>query len=211
MPFFPKVDGSEQIWVFDKATDQGVNTPTIVTLPKNKTMLWWLCIGGGGGGGGVVGTTTSGACGGGGGGGSSGIAMGMMPLMFLPGWLRIQVGAGGSPANSGIPSFIHAVEATTDANLVYGRIVQVGGGGAGGPGNSTTQGTTGAAGSIATLANSVGMGLGMFQLVAGQAGALGGAATGALGANAAASTTQAFTSGGSGGGSCSAAADFADG
>lgn len=155
--------------------------------PKGMSMVWILMIGGGGGGGGGF-TRTAGSAGGGGGSGAcSGIARYLMPAVFLPEQLFIQVGRGGiggapsAAGDGGLNSYIYtSPNSQSTINLIaQSNNNSPGGGGAG------TAGAGGTAGAVPTVATNSPFNLSYaitaFQV--GLVGVVGGAQTGAAGGN----------------------------
>lgn len=180
--------------------------------PRGKTMCQIMCIGGGAGGGGGFTAAAAATRGGGGGGGSSGISRVTIPLFFLPDILYVQVGngglgraSGGGVATSGILSYVGIHPDTTASNIlaISGAVAPVGGG----TGTGAAVGAAGTAGTIAVIASMPLAGLGQFNLIAGQAGAAGGAQAGAIGPPATIPVTSCLTMGG-GGGAGTTSADF---
>ena len=183
--------------------------------PRGCTFVHILCVGGGaGGGGGFI--RASGNGGGGGGGGSSGQTKVIVPAIFIPDHLYIQVGAGGAgqvsgggAAASGIRSYVRVSRGSITAEnclATSGAAAPVGGG----TGTLTVVGAAGTAGTIAAITAMPLAGLGFFEFIAGQVGVAGGAVAGAIGGAVTIPVTGAFTMGGSGGAGTSAA-DFAGG
>jgi len=209
----PGIFGSSNVQIFNTPTTVVNTNYSIWKKPIGCVMGNMFCLGGGGGGGGGF-TRASGNGGGGGGGGSSGSARLVIPLIFLPDILYIQVGAGGigvssggGTAGSGILSRI-SVSPSTSTNAIN-QVLQSGNAAStgGGTGTVAAVGAVGNAGTIASLANCTLAGLGISNFVAGQDGALGGAVTGAVGGPCVFPTTGSCTTGG-GGGAGTSAADF---
>jgi len=178
-------------------------------IPKNATMLHIWAIGAGGNGGAGA-SRAAGTAGGGGGGGATGAIVTMLiPTRFLPQILYIQVGKGGGTTTDGFTKVMFrrgdGLNSVVADSLLLANT-----------GNNGTAGTSGNAGSAGTitgysLQNNAYAGLGTLTITAGQAGELGGAITGAVGA----SKNPAFTfgmpfSGGAGGAGCTTT-DFAGG
>ena len=169
---------------YGAADVQIFNLPSTVTntqwhtwlKPRGKTMMFALVIGGGAGGGGGFTAAASNARGGGGGGGSSAMTRIIVPLIFVPDRLYVQVGAGGigvgsggGTAGSAVLSYISVyTHATTASNIlaVSGNAAAVGGG----TGTGAAVGAAGTAGSIATIALMPLAGMGTFEFIAGQSG-----------------------------------------
>lgn len=155
--------------------------------------------GGGGGGNGVVGANSTAA--GGGGGGSAGQTILVIPAIFLPKRLYVQVGVGGAQGAAGVASRvnIHPDVSSGNNNLLWAGMGQ--------PGNNAsgaTAGTGGAGASAITIPNMLIAGLGNWVSIAGMAGTSGGttgAATTVL-----LPTSGLMVMGGSGGGGLPAAA-----
>lgn len=157
--------------------------------PRGTSMLFAICIGGGApGGAGFTGTPG----GGGGGGGSSAQSKVLVPSILLPETLYIQSGS------AGILSYVAVAPNTTATNVLLrsGAAAPTGGG----AGTGAAAGTAGSAGTIATIASMPLAGLGIYQLIAGNAGTAGGAQTGAVGAAQTIPVTSTICMGGTGGG-----------
>ena len=184
--------------------------------PRGVSMGMFLAIGGGGAGGNGHSAAAGNTRGGGGGGGSSGIARVTVPLVFLPDVLYVMVGAGGikavtypgASAGQGTRSMVAVAPDATDTNrlLVSGAAGATAGangaaGGLGGGGN---------AGTISVIGDMPIAGLGNFDLIAGNAGAGGGAQTGDNGTSIGISASSSRCQGGSGGGGTQSA-DFTGG
>lgn len=183
--------------------------------PPGKTMCHIFCLGGGGGGGGGFTAAAAAARGGGGGGGSSGQTSVTIPLAFLPDTLYIQsgaggqgVGSGGGTAGSGILSYVAIAPNTTASNVV--AVSGAAGAVGGGTGTGAAVGAAGTAGTIATIGAMPLAAMGQYTLLAGQAGAAGGAVAGAVGGAATIPVTGLRCMGGSGGAGTTSA-DFAGG
>lgn len=208
-----------------KTTDvQVFNRPSTVTdtqwltwtKPRGATMVNILAIGGGGGGGGGFTAAAAAARGGGGGGGSSAHSRCLLPCLYLPDILYIQVGqggqgvlSGGGTAGSGILSYVSIAPNLTTSNLLLasGAAGAVGGV----TGTGAAAGTGGAAGTAVAAGSAMPLsGAGQVNWTAGQVGSAGGAQTGAVGVAVAIPVTQALCQGGSGGAGVTAA-DFAGG
>lgn len=158
------------------------------TRPRGASMSHILAIGGGGGGGGGFAATAGNPRGGGGGGGSAGFTSLVIPSIFLPKNIHVQVGQGSIGVSSGTAvnggdSFILASpsEALTGGPDV---ILTAFGASGGASGSAGAAGTGGAAGPIATIANNLFSRLGAVQFSAGVNGTAGGAQTGANGTTA---------------------------
>jgi hypothetical protein len=162
---------------------------------KSASMVHILLIGAGGNGGlGAAGANSTAA--GGGGGGSGSQTSLLIPAFLVPDILFLSLAYGGTAAASYI-----SLDRTTAANSV---LAIANGGGNGGNAAGATAGAAGTAGAIAALANMCRAGAGVLQLLAGQAGIIGG--TTVAGASVAAPTTGLLVAGGAGGGGLPAAA-----
>ena len=168
---------------FSSATGVGQQ---VWNKPRGCSMVYIFMLGGGGGGGGGE-YDASGAGGAGGAGASSGQTTILMPAAFVPERLYIIVGQGGAggtaPANTtagtgggaggaGLASYVHVQPLLTGAgaptaNNILG-IANPGTGGAAGA-NGGSSATGGTAGAVATLATMPLAGMGITQLLAGQA------------------------------------------
>lgn len=165
------------------------------TKRKTASMVHILLLGAGGNGGtGVAGANSTAA--GGGGGGSGGQTSVLVPAYLLPDVLFISLTYGGTAAASYV-----SYDRTTAAQSV---IAIANAGGNGGNAAGATAGAAGAAGAIATIATMPRAGVGFFNLLAGQAGIIGG--TTVAGAALTAPTTGLMVAGGTGGGGLPAAA-----
>ncbi len=160
--------------------------------PQGITMVSFFVVGGGGGGGlgGVAGITIGVAGGGGGGGG--GITKLLIPAIFIPDSLFINVGAGGSSSTAGGQSFI---DIANGSNVFTTRLITSNGGGAGGNASAGTSGIAGVGASATLTTSAIYHNLGMFSAIAGGNGGAGSLQTTA---GAVANTTS-LTGGGSGG------------
>ena len=158
--------------------------------PQGITMVSFFVVGGGGGGGagGNAGVTV-GVTGGGGGGGGA-VTKLIIPAIFIPESLFINVGAGGVSSTAGGASFIDVAGGT---NVFTTRIVFSDGGTQGGVGGAAA-GTAGPGGAASTTASAIYHNLGIFTSIAGGSGTAG-AGTGTAGIP----LTTNLTSGGSGG------------
>ncbi len=184
-------------------------------VPSWATYLNIICIGGGGGGGGGFSGAAGTARGGGGSGGSSAVTRVTVPALLVPRTLYVQVGAGGAGVSSGsggsgVHSYVCvAPNLTPDINVLArsgGATVPSGGG----TGTISAAGTAGVAGTAASLAQNALSGMGHFDAIAGQAGVLGGAHTGANGVAQSIPATSLITTSGTGGAGTTSA-DFAGG
>jgi hypothetical protein len=165
------------------------------TKRKTASMVHILLIGSGGNGGlGVAGANSTAA--GGGGGGSGAQTSVLIPAYMLPDTIYISLAYGGAA----IASYVSFDRTTTAQSL----IAIANGGGNGGNAAGATAGAAGAAGGVATIAGMPRAGTGFIQLLAGQAGIIGG--TTVAGAAQTAPTTGLVVAGGTGGGGLPAAA-----
>lgn len=172
--------------------------------PKGISMVYMLCVGGGGGGGfGFAGLSNT-ARGGGGGGGSGAISSLILPAVFLPDVLKVSVGQGGiggispSAAVAGGASYVSMGNGLTLGTVTPNAILRANGGGLGGAGSASGGGSVGSAGAV-TGNFSHGVGLGLFNSIAGIPGVLGGAQTGAQGTTQTAVWNTLTIGGGAGG------------
>jgi hypothetical protein len=216
-------------------TDQGANTAGSQkwVKPRNATMCYMIAVAGGsGGGGGRTGATTT-ARGGGGGGASGNIGKMLIPAIFIPDVLWVQVGNGGAggAANSagaiGLGTSIYystGLTAVTKPNLVVVSAANnQTAAGAGTAAAAGSAGTTGAPGTNATIAATAALAITSF--LTGDNGVIGGAQTGAVGTDITAGWNLVALTGGAGGAGVNnvntgfaggnvtlqAALDFADG
>lgn len=182
------------------------------TRPRGTTMGLFVLVGAGGGGGGGR-TKASGTAGGGGGGGGSGsVSRMIVPLSNLPSVLYVQPGspgAGGAGGATGVTggtgSYSYIYADSYAESMVIGAS-----GGSGGVGGSASAGTGGAAGPIFSYSFGTPIFTGsIYNLIAGQAGANGGA-TNTAGTNITIPLTSLLTTGGCGGAG-STAGSFAGG
>lgn len=167
------------------------------TKPRGATMLALIAVAGGGSGGGGQ-SSVAGGGGGGGGAGSQGHLI--IPAMFLPDTLYIQVGAGGQPSAAATIGSIGnntKVSVQPSDNSTEGRIHVVGGGGAGGAGIAAGgAGGSGGGGGVDTL----GTATGFYRTSNGQAGSAGGVNDGTVPGAVVIPVTGGFVMGGGGGG-----------
>lgn len=184
--------------------------------PRGCSMLFALCIGGGAGGGGGFSAAAAAARGGGGGGGSSCITKVLIPLIFLPDRLFVQVGNGtvgvaagaaAVPANSYIAVYPHIGNSKTNFLAVSSINGAPTGGGTG---MGAAVGTGGSAGTVSIQGDQCVSGSGFWSTIAGQGGGAGGAIAGGAGTSITLPLTGLCTVGGAGGGGTTAA-DFAGG
>lgn len=191
--------------------------------PKNSIFVFMLLIGGGGGGGGGCGKTSAGSAGGGGGsGGSAATSAYLIPSIFVPDTLYIQVGAGGNGGVGGlagagtaggtiVPPGLTRV-ARSPTNLQPYNLYGISGATAAGSGGGGTSAAFGALGGAGSAATNLLAGLGnwgFYQFRTGQAGVAGGAAVGANGISVTPVASACILPGTSGAGSTSA--DFVGG
>lgn len=174
--------------------------------PKGASMIWIVMIGGGGGGGGGFSRAAGSAGGGGGSGACSGTSRYLLPAIFLPDQLFIQVGQGGlggaasvAGAN-GLNSYIYTSPTSTSTiNLIGASNTNPAGGGGGG-----TAGAGGAAGASPSLAANAPFHLSyaITSYQVGIPGVIGGAQTGAAGGNTASIWANYLCSPGASGAGC---------
>lgn len=188
--------------------------------PKWATMINFVAVGGGAGGGAGF-TRTAGTAGGGGGSGaSSGIARFLVPAIFVPDVLYIQVGAGGKGGVPGVSSGngVAGVNSyiSTSPPLTAGTVAPLpniwlnSGVTAPGAGGGGAVGAAGAAGTVPTIAVVQPHHLyGQWMATVGLVGIIGGVQTGAAGTGPTAWAANMFSPGGSGAG-CTTT-DFAGG
>lgn len=192
---------------------QVFTTPATVTnlqwltyrVPAGKSTVYIYCVGGGAGGGGAINRASTVQGTGGGGGGSSGSSRVLIAASLLPSVLYVQVGLGGTggangatPATAGTSALLSYVTVYPDFDpsntlAISGAVAAGGGGGA----TSAAGGTAGAASTIPVIGSMPLAGLGLFQLIAGQAGAVGG--FDAAGTSQPIPVTSALVMGGAGG------------
>lgn len=213
MDFFhlpPRYKGDVQIFRANTAVDaQGMQT---WNKPRGSSFCYMIAIGGGGGGGGGFTRVAGNAGGGGGGGASSCTAKIMIPAIFLPDQLFIQVGrgglggaanaAGGNGINSGIVFSPNAGSGgASNSTIIFANTNLPGGGGPG------TGAAAGGAGAVPTLAivtpfqATYGLsGTGPYQV--GLVGLAGGVQTGAAGGNSVNGWANYLLTAGAGGAGC---------
>ena len=173
------------------------------TKPRGVSMVYMCAVGGGGGGGGGREGATNTARGGGGGGGSGAYATLMVPAIFLPDVLKIQVGHGGqggaasTNGTAGIASGVSFGSGLTAGGSSPNLILRGNGGSAGGAGSLTAGGTFGAAGTVTGFGAIQQFGVSLNN--SGQAGVGGGAHTGNAGSPITSVFASSPLSGGSGG------------
>jgi hypothetical protein len=182
--------------------------------PKGASFVYITCIGGGGGGGGSSNVAGSNG-GGGGGGGSSSITKLLIGADLIPDLLYINVGVGGAGGtlsgngSAGTLSYVSIAPTTvTISNILISSGAAAAGGGNGG--TSSVGGTGGSAGTVFTSANGVLSELGIWQSIAGRAGANGGYGAGGQSVTGIAGGTI-LSPGAGGGGLGTGGNDFAGG
>lgn len=211
-------DWGETVQKFDSPTTTG----EFITWkkPRGLKMLYFIVNGSGGGGGGGFGNVAGGQRGGGAGGGSGGMSKVLMPAVFVPDILYMQVGSGGQAgvgstaggvAGAGTAGGISvvSVEPSTLAGKVY-ITSTAGSGGAGGTAAGSSVG-----GTAGVTPNQNAMILSFWTSInfnPGIVGSAGGVATGAIGVAANIGNTVSCLGGGAGGASLGIAnTDFAGG
>jgi hypothetical protein len=171
--------------------------------PRGISMIDITCIGAGGGGrSGWSATTGTAAVSGGGGGGSGGFTRLLIPAVFLPDVLYIQVGRGGAgglltttnSASAGVNGTGSYVSIAPSFDPIY--LACFANGGSGAAVGSVTNGPGGIGALVATQTSAPMSGLGIFSALAGQTGGIGYG-----GGDLAYPTTSLLLSGGAGGGS----------
>lgn len=171
------------------------------TKPKRCSMGFIFALGSGGGGGGAHSAAAGNNRGGGGGGGSGAVATWMGPLFLLPDTLRVCVSPGGvggaATVDGGVgwQTKVLTMDDTVQGNFLIGT----GTAGGGLKGTAVAAGTGGTAGAVLSIANGPLAGLGIFQSIAGQAGAIGGSPSGGVGGSITIPTTGIPCTGGAGG------------
>lgn len=180
--------------------------------PRGINLVFiWMCGGGGGGGGGF-----SAASGNARGGGASGASAAMLrliiPAIFLPDLLFIQVGLGGvggiaaANGSNGGASIISLSNTLTSANL----FMNANGGGLGNAGTGAAGGVAGVAGTTSAISTMVLASLGMYLSVAGDNGKVGGGVANVGVAFVPLANTTTLGGGGSGAGSTASQAAGGD-
>ncbi len=179
--------------------------------PRGASMYSIFCLGSGGGGGAGF-TGAAGTARGGGGGGSSGACTRLIiPVVFLPDVIYVNVGRGAAAGNVGPASFV-STEAYQTATGYLVTVSGSGGANNGGAGTGSAGGSGGSAAIASVASDAMGHGYGTFNALGGRAGTAGGAHTGAAGANTAWGSGGIFVTGGAGGGGTPTAnTDFAGG
>lgn len=208
--FLPQEDIRIKSFIFgpnnNSNTTSGIAYP--LSLPQCSFVFIRTLGGGGSGAGGAVAASGTGATGGGGG-GSTAITQVLIPRIFFPDVIYIAVGSGGAQVstatngNAGQNTYASIRPIAPGSVPAGADTICYSNAGSGGQ----TAGTGGTAGAISTSANMLwGFGNSISGLVitnlsiAGQAGAAGGANTGANGTSITYPTTGLFVSGGAGGG-----------
>ena len=179
--------------------------------PQGITMVSFFVVGaGGGGGGGNTTTITTGSQGGGGGGGG-GVTKLLIPAVFIPETLILNIGAGGAGGAATVAGTLGGttyIDIPEGTNVFSTRIIIANGGSGGGAGGGTA-GAAGAGAAVVGTTSAVYHNLGMFTAIAGGSGS---AANGTfLTGNTSVSALATLTSGGSGGGVRSASPSFSRG
>lgn len=204
---FPSPNGATDVQVFNQAASVDFLQTGEWRKPAGCTMAWILCMGAGGGGGGGFTRAAAAAGGGGGGGGSGGHANLLIPLIYLPDQLCIQVGAGGQGVGSGGGTAGSAIgtritlrpaiaQVQTNTLIASNSTAQATGGGTG---TGAAVGAAGAAGGVMVLSSAPLIQFGMWSSVAGMAGGAGGAVAGGTGAGSTIPATGQRNMGGAGG------------
>ena len=181
--------------------------------PRGCTMVNLFCLGSGAGGAGGGAAISGTGAAGGAGGGTGAISRLLIPADFLPDLLYINVGVGGDGGtsnNSGLTGQLSFIS-TQMGSTVASNLVLVSGTAA--PGAAAVGTTGGTAGTAFAGTGAAYSGMGVLQFIAGQAGAGGGANTGAAGSNITWGGSGITISGGAGGGGkgTTAGTDFAGG
>lgn len=164
---------------------EGAGSWHVWKKPPGVVMVAGIAIGAGAGGGGGHSAAAGNARAGGGGGASGGVVRFMFPAALLPDTLHVYVPAGGAGVTSstggvGVRTCIAVVpDNTVPRNILIhtGNTTPAGGG-------TGTAGVAGAAGAVPTVAGIADMPLatlGTWMAITGQAGTVGGAASGANG------------------------------
>jgi hypothetical protein len=165
--------------------------------PSNITMVQFFLVGAGGGGGngGLTALGVGNAGGGGGGGGA--ITKLLIPAIFLPNELYVNVGIGGSGGSPGGTGGVTYVDLINGNNTSSTLIASANGGVGGNAGTGGTAGGGGAGGAAATAGTTVYTGLGLSTSIAGGTGGAG--AVGTSNSVAITNSSTTLTSGGNGG------------
>lgn len=186
----PNFNGDVQVFFTDNA---GQGSQKWVK-PRAVTMCYLFCIAGGGGGGAGRGGASTTARGGGAGGACSGTARMLVPAIFLPDVLSIQVGNGGiggaggagagGASGAGTNSYISYGVGISAISIIPNVILQSGvnapgGGAAGGTSGNATGGSVPTITTLGTLGGSAYNGIPAFSV--GLVGSTGGIATGGAG------------------------------
>lgn len=184
--------------------------------PRNKHMIFAIAIGSGSGGGGGF-TAAIGTVRGGGGGGASGaIARVLIPAMFVPDTLYVQVGRGGAggaasgAGGAGARSYISIdpTVGTAAKTLLQSGAAAATGGAAGSAAGSAAAGV---AETISTTALCILSNMGINQFIAGKIGSIGGVVGGGAGASNTILTSHVLNGGAGGGTTPAANTEFAGG
>lgn len=174
--------------------------------PRGVKMVYMIGVGGGSSGG--CGLNTAATSGGGAGGGSGAQSTLIIPATYLPDILYVQAGQGGrQPATLvsaavGVAGTITlvAIEPYTVGNTNATILSATGGLVTGTAATTTAGGLAGTNATLPLITNQPLAGRGVYQFLAGQAGAAGGASTPTAGANVTIPTTGLMVTGGAGGG-----------
>jgi len=170
LPFPAKAD--IQVFYYNSGATTNGWQPWI--KPRGKTMTYMLCLSGGSGGG----SGSSSAAGSGGtGGGSSSQSTLIIPCLWLPDLLFVQVGSGGAggvgvlnaAGNSGGLGSISYISADSSA-IAQNNIILTASTASGGPGGTISTGTAGTAATATVMLACPIAGLGKSSFLAGQAG-----------------------------------------
>lgn len=180
---------------FDTGGNFDVSFKFVWVKPRGARMVSMILIASGGGGG--IPTTTGVSAAGGGGGGSSGISTLIIPAMFLPDTLYINLIGGGAPntaasTRGSVNVCIHPTSAVANE-----FVMQTNNGGRGGAGG------TGAAGGSISITGACAAGAGIYRGIAGNTG--GSSAAASVGGSGT-KTAGTLTAPGAGGGGTPAAA-----
>ncbi len=206
IPHIPRAGGAD-IQIFTRPSGS-LNIDWMTwAKPRGATMLhMYLIGGGGGGGGGLTGASTT-TRGGGGGGGSSAQSSLLIPLMFLPDVLYVNVGIGGlgafsgGTAGGGTQTMVNVTPEATSTVSSNCVLLSGGTGGlAGASGNAGGGGSGGTAGSSMAVSSAPLSTLGIVNWVSGNAGSNGGPHTGGDGQANAIPSNGCVCQGGTGGG-----------
>lgn len=179
------------------------------TKPRGCKMFYLIVSAGGSGGSAGFGNTAGTARGGGGGGGGGAVSILMIPSIFIPDILYLNIGAGGKGGigtnNGSVPGLATAGGNTTIA-LVSGTAqgaqmyLTATGGAVGATANAVTGATGGAGGTVSARTDMHLSGWGFLTASPGIIGGSGGVPTGSSGSTPNVTTLSALQSGGGGGG-----------